>query len=135
MADARKELGQAAAALAGGSAAARYEPLDQPAVNALLEQAAQLADRSGTLPHVRLAMLAQGRPLDDSVLAALASDAAAVLEWLLDRLDNDPTLADCELRSRGAGLVADHRSRKRGSTDSFPRPRRDLSLPNWSPGS
>jgi hypothetical protein len=100
IADARKELGQTAAALAGSSAVARYEPLDQPAVNALLEQAALLTDRPGTLPQVRLAMLAQGRPLDDSVLAALASDAAAVLGWLLDRLDNDPTLADCELRSR-----------------------------------
>ena len=104
MTEARKELGQAAAALAGSSAAARHEPLDQPAVNALLEQAAQLADPSGTLPPVRLAMLAQGRPLDDSVLAALASDAAAVLEWLLGRLDNDPTLADCELRSRAQAL-------------------------------
>jgi hypothetical protein len=104
MAEARKELGYAAAALAGDSVAARYEPLDQPAVNALLEQAAQLADRPGTLPHVRLAMLAQGRPLGDSLLATLTSDAAAVLEWLLDRLDNDPALADCELRSRAQAL-------------------------------
>jgi hypothetical protein len=101
---ARKELGQAAAALADGSAVARYEPLDQPAVNALLEQAAQLADRPGTLPDIRLAMLAQGRPLNDKVLAALTSDAAAVLEWLLGRLDNDPALADCELRSRAQAL-------------------------------
>ena len=45
-----------------------------------------------------MAMLAQGRPLDDKVLAGLTSDAAAVLEWLLDRLDNDPALADCQLR-------------------------------------
>jgi hypothetical protein len=104
IAEARKELGQAAAALAGDSAVARYEPLDQPAVNALLEQAAQLADRPETLPRVRLAMLAQGRPLDTSLLAALTSDSAAVLEWLLNRLDNDPTLADCELRSRAQAL-------------------------------
>ena len=60
--------------------------------------------RPATLPRVLLAMLAQGRPLDDSVLAALTSDAAVVLEWLLDRLDNDPTLADCELRSQAQAL-------------------------------
>jgi hypothetical protein len=104
IADARKELGQAAATLEGGSAAAGYEPPDQLAVSALLEQAAQLADRPGMLPPVRLAMLAQGRPLDDAVLAALTSDAAVVLQWLLDHLDNDPTLADCELRSLAQAL-------------------------------
>jgi hypothetical protein len=73
-------------------------------VNALLEQAAQLADRPGTLPQIQIAMLAQGRPLNDSVLAALALDAATVLEWLLGRLDNDPALADCGLRSRAQAL-------------------------------
>jgi hypothetical protein len=104
IAKARKELGQAAAALADGAAVAGYDPLDQPAVNALLEQAAQLADSPLTLPRVWLAMIAQGRPFNDSVLAAITSDAAAVLEWLLDRLDNDPTLADCELRSRAQAL-------------------------------
>jgi hypothetical protein len=104
IADARNDLRQAAEALTRGAAAARCDPLDQPAVNALLEQAAQLADPYVTLPRVRLAMLAQGRPFDDAVLAALTSHAAAVLEWLLDRLDNDPTLADCELRSRAKAL-------------------------------
>jgi hypothetical protein len=125
IADARKELGQATAALDGGSAAAGYEPPDQSAVNALLEQAAQLADRPGTLPPVRLAMLAQGRPLADAVLAALTSDAAVVLQWLLDRLDNDPTLADCELRSLAqalsltAGAESEtHRIRSLGRTGS-----------------
>ena len=38
------------------------------------------------------------------MLAALTSNAAVVLQWLLDRLDNDPTLADCELRSRAQAL-------------------------------
>lgn len=101
---ARNELGQAANVLAGAPAAAGYDHWDQLAVNALLEQAAKLADRSATLPRVLLAMLAQGRPLDDSVLAALASQAGVVLEWLLDRLDNDPTLAHCELRTRALAL-------------------------------
>jgi hypothetical protein len=102
--DARSELGQAAKALADGPAAAGYGPLDQLAVQALLEQAAQLADPSATLPRVLLAMLAQGRPLDDSVLAAVNTDAAVLLEWLLDRLDNDPAVADCELRSQAQAL-------------------------------
>jgi hypothetical protein len=100
IAKARSELRAAAEALTSGRAAARYDPLDRPAVDALLRQA---ADPSG-LPEVRLAMLVQGRPLDDSVLAGLDSDAAVVLEWLLDRLDNDPMLADCELRSRAQAL-------------------------------
>lgn len=104
MADARQELGQAVGALARLRAPAGYDPPDQPAVNALLEQAAQLADRPETLPPVRLAMLAQGRPLDDAVLAAITSDAAVVLQWLLDRLDNNPTLADGELRTRARAL-------------------------------
>ena len=102
--DARVELGRAAAALASDSAVGRHEPLDQPVVNALLEQAAQLANPSVTLSYVQLAMLAQGLPLNDSVLAALTTDATAVLEWILDRLDNDPKLADCELRSRAKAL-------------------------------
>ena len=104
IADARGELGQAAKALVGAPAAAGYGPLDQLAVKALLEQATQLADPAVTLPHVLLAMLAQGRPLDDSVLAAVNTDAAVVLEWLLDRLDNDPALADCELRVQAQAL-------------------------------
>jgi hypothetical protein len=104
IADARNELGQAAKALAGTPAAAGYDPPDQLAVDTLLEQAAQLADSPGTLPRVWLAMLAQGRPLGDSVLAALTSDTTALLQWLLDRLDNDPTLADCELRSQAQAL-------------------------------
>ena len=94
--DARAGLRDAAAALAG--TAAGYDPLDRPAADALLAQAAQLADRPATLPGLQMAMLAQGRPLDDKVLAGLTSDAAAVLEWLLDRLENDPALADCQLR-------------------------------------
>jgi hypothetical protein len=102
--DARGELSQAAKALADGPAAAGYGPLDQLAVKALLEQATQLADPSATLPRVLLAMLAQGRALDDSVLAAVNTDAAVLLEWLLDRLDNDPALADCELRSQAQAL-------------------------------
>jgi hypothetical protein len=96
--DARSELRDAAVALTRAGAAARYGPLDRPAVHALLEQATRLAEPSG-LPHLELSMLAQGRPLDDAVLAALTSDAGALQEWLLDRLDNDPTLADCDLRS------------------------------------
>ena len=104
IADARSELGQAAKALADGPAAAGYGPLGQLAVKALLEQAAQLADPSAALPRVLLGMLAQGWPLDDSVLAAVSTDAAVVLEWLLDRLDNDPALADCKLRSQAQAL-------------------------------
>lgn len=102
--DARNELGQAAKVLAEAPAAAGYDPPDQLAVDTLLEQAAQLADSPGTLPRVWLAMLAQGRPLNDSVLAALTSDTTTLLQWLLDRLDNDPTLADCELRSQAQAL-------------------------------
>jgi hypothetical protein len=98
MSNARSELRDAAAALSGTGAAASYDPLDRPAVEALLSQAAQLADPATALPEVQLAMLAQGRPLGEPVLADLASDAAAVQEWLLTRLDSDPTLADCELR-------------------------------------
>jgi len=98
MPNARSELRDAAAALSAAGAAARYDPLDRPAVDALLSQAAQLADPAAALSGLQLAMLAQGRPLDESVLAGLASDAAAVREWLLTRLDSDPRLADCELR-------------------------------------
>jgi hypothetical protein len=97
---ARSELRAAAEALTSGAAGAGYDPLDRPTVDALLHQA---ADLSG-LSDVRLAMLAQGRPLDDEVLADLNSDAAAALQWLLDRLDNDPMLADCELRSQAQAL-------------------------------
>ena len=111
MPDARAELRDAAAALAGDGAAG-YDPLDRPAVDALLAQAAQLADRPAALPDLQLAMLAQGRPLDDSVLAGLTSDAAAVLEWLLDRLDNDPALADCELRCQVQAVSRDHGSQR-----------------------
>ena len=124
IADARSELGQAAKALADGPAAAGYGPLDQLAVKALLEQAAQLADPSATMPRVLLAMLAQGRPLDDSVLAAVNTDAAVLLEWLLDRLDNDPALADCELRCRGAGTVLGHCGQERHPGDPISGPRR-----------
>jgi hypothetical protein len=98
--DARSELRDAAAALVGGDAAAAHDPVDRPAVDALLSQAARLADPSSTLPDTELAMLAQGRPLDDSLLGGLTSDAAAVHRWLLARLDSDPALADCELRLR-----------------------------------
>jgi len=98
MPNARSELRDAATALAGRAAAAGYDALDRPAVDALLNQAAQLADPSSAPPDPQLAMLAQGRPLDDSVLAGVSSDAVAVREWLLTRLDSDPTLADCELR-------------------------------------
>jgi hypothetical protein len=97
---ARSELRAAAEALTSGAAATRYDPPDRPAVDALLRQAAGLSG----LPGLRLAMLTQGRPVDDSVLADLNSDAAVVLEWLLNRLDNDPMLADCELRSRAQAL-------------------------------
>lgn len=100
MPNARSELRDAATALAGRVAAAGYGALDRPAVDALLSQAVQLADPSAALPGPQLAMLAQGRPLDDSVLAGLSSDAAVVKEWLLSHLDSDPTLADCELRSQ-----------------------------------
>jgi hypothetical protein len=101
---ARRALRDAAAALADGPVMARYAPRDQPAVSALLEQAVQLADPSESLSRVRLAMLAQGRAVNEPMLAALTSDAAGVLEWLLNRLDNDPALADCELRSRAQAL-------------------------------
>ena len=80
-------------------------------------------------------MLAQGRPLNDSVLAALTSDAAAVQEWLLDRLDNDPALADCELRSRAQAVSLTTASQKRDLDGSAPWAAPDLSLPNCSPGS
>jgi hypothetical protein len=96
---ARSELRDAAGALAGGDAAAAYDPADRPGVEALLSQAARLADPSAPPSDVELAMLAQGEPLDDSLLGGLTSDAAVVQEWLLARLDSDPLLADCELRS------------------------------------
>ena len=104
LAEARAELRDAAAALAARVDAARYDPLDRPAVDALLGQAQELAGPSVTLSRVRLAMLAQGQPLDDEVLAGLTSDAATLREWLLDRLDNDPALADCQLRSQARAL-------------------------------
>ena len=99
---ARTALGATAAALTAltDSAAATWDdPLDRAAAGALLEQATQLAAPAGTQSVVQLAMLAQGRPLDDSVLAVLTSEAAALQEWLLARLDSDPALSDCELRS------------------------------------
>ena len=97
--DVRSGLQTAAAALVTAQAADQYGALDRPAVTALLDQAAQLADPPATLPPLQLAMLAQGRPLDDSVLADLAADATALQGWLLTCLDSDPMLADCELRS------------------------------------
>jgi len=105
--DVRSGLQGAAAALVAAEAANQYDPLEGPAVSALLAQAAQLADPSAaTLPPLQLAMLAQGRPLDDSVLADLAADAAALQGWLLARLDSDPMLADCELRSLAQAVSA-----------------------------
>ena len=71
--EARNELRDAAAALTGSVAATWDDPLDRAAVGALLAQAAQLADRAAARPVPQLAMLAQGRPLDDSVLAVLTS--------------------------------------------------------------
>jgi hypothetical protein len=99
MSAAHAELRDAAAALAGEDATAAHDPIDRPAVDALLGQAARLADPSTPLSDLELAMLAQGRPLNEPVLGRLISDAAAVQEWLLARLDSDPALADCELRS------------------------------------
>jgi hypothetical protein len=81
------------------------DPLDRVAVGALLAQAAQLAKPAGTQPEaVQLAMLAQGRPLDEAVLGILSSDAAAVMEWLLARLDTNPVRTDCELGSLVAAV-------------------------------
>ena len=38
------------------------------------------------------------------MLESLRSDAATLHEWLLDRLDNDPGLADCQLRSQARAV-------------------------------
>ena len=69
-------------------------------MDALLDQAARLPGPGPGLPRLQLAMLAQGAPLNQAVLEAVRSDAAAVQEWLLDHLDNNPDLADCQLRSQ-----------------------------------
>ena len=98
--EARAELGAAAAALAAGAATAGNDPADRSAVDALLDQAARLPGQGPGLPRLQLAMLAQGLPLNQSVLEAVGSDAAALQEWLLDHLDNNPDLADCQLRSQ-----------------------------------
>ena len=122
MPDARSELRDAAAALAG---ARRRPGTIRWTARRWTRCSARRRNwpiRPATLPDVQLAMLAQGRPLDDSVLAGLTSDAAAVLEWLLDRLDSDPTLADCELRCAGAGRVGDRGNQQEASADPFPGP-------------
>jgi hypothetical protein len=96
---ARSELRDAAEALAGGDAAATFDPAGRPEVEALLSQAARLADPSAGVSDVELAMLHQGQPVDESFLGGLSFDAAVVQEWLLARLDSAPLLADCELRA------------------------------------
>jgi hypothetical protein len=96
---ARAALGDMAAALRDSVTATWDDPFDRAAVHALLEQAAKLATAT-TQPRVKLAMLAEGRPLDDSLLAVLTSDATALAEWLRARVDSDPALTDCELRSQ-----------------------------------
>jgi hypothetical protein len=100
---ARTALGDAAAALTGHVQAAWEDPLDQAAVGALMDQAAKLADSTRTQPDaMQLAMLAQGRPLAESVLAVLS--VGKIREWLLTRLDTDPPRSDCELRSLVAAV-------------------------------
>jgi hypothetical protein len=105
------ELPQARHAIRGIAAALREtveatwdDPLDRAAVGALLDQATLLADSGVAQPASQLAMLAQGRPLDDSVLSLLRWGATALQEWLLARVDSDLSLADCELRSKLAAL-------------------------------
>jgi hypothetical protein len=103
--EARAAVGDIAAALGKNIEAAWDDPLDRAAVGALLDQAAQLADSGATrLAAPQLGMLAQGRPLDDSVLSLLRSGSAALRDWLLARVDSDLALADCELRSNLAAL-------------------------------
>ena len=97
----RAELGAAATALADGAARAEHDPDDRlgPGCAARPGDAAGRAGPPGCLvsswrcsPRVV--------PLNGSVLESLRSDAATLQEWLLDRLDNDPGLADCQLRSQ-----------------------------------
>jgi hypothetical protein len=101
---ARAVVGDVARALRESAETAWDDPLDRAAAGALLEQARQLADTNASQPPPRLAMLAQGRPVDDSVLSVLRSSTVSLLEWLLARVASDTALGDCELRTKLAAI-------------------------------
>ena len=102
--EARAELGAAATALAAGAATAGHDPVDRPAVDALLDQAARLAGQAAGLPRLQLAMLAQGRPLNGRCWKPSDPMPLRCRSGSLDRLDNDPALADCQLRSQARAV-------------------------------
>ena len=94
------ELLSAATVLAGAPEGTWPERLDRRAADALVAQALQLADPGARhLDPVEARMLAQKAPFDRNVWSVLADDATALRDWLLGRLDNDPLLTDCELRT------------------------------------
>jgi hypothetical protein len=98
--DAQKELASATTSLVNAPDDTWPDPLDRQAAQALLAQAQQLADpRADQLNLIEARMLAQRAPFDREVWSVLLSGAAELRDWLLCRLDDDPLLTDCELRS------------------------------------
>ena len=133
MAEARKELGQAAAALAGSSAVARYEPLDRPAVDALLEQAAQLADPPARCPDSSWPCWPRAgrwttRCWPPSLPMPPRCWSGSLTAWTT--IPPSPT-ASCARARRPCRWRRQPKARLNGSV---PWAAPDLSLPNCSPG-
>jgi hypothetical protein len=79
--------------------------LDREVARALIGQAARVAGPTREpLAPVEARVLAQGQAFGSAVWDVLLDDEAALKEWLLDRLDQTPSLSDCELRTLVAAI-------------------------------
>ena len=102
---ARAQLTTAAPVLASPPEGTWPDPLDRQAVQALLAQAEQLADaEADRLDPIEARMLAQRAPFDREVWSVLTDGAAELRDWLLSRLDESPSVTDCELRAAAETL-------------------------------
>lgn len=104
--DAREAVADAAARLRDVVESTWAERIDREIVTATLDQATRVgAGETADLERAELVMLAQGLPWSGAAQAAAADGAAALKEWLLDRLDAADWLTDCELREIVQGIT------------------------------
>ncbi|MEV6875376.1 hypothetical protein [Amycolatopsis sp. NPDC051128] len=96
---ARRELGTACERLAGTDPEKMWpEPAHRSiAVAVVAEARARVVEQDHTAP-LELRLLAQGTPIGNVLQVEFRSDLAGIREWLLDRLDRVPGIADCSLR-------------------------------------
>jgi hypothetical protein len=96
---ARATLARAAERLAGTVDRVWADRLDRQVAGTLLAQTRRLAEpEEAPLTPLEARMLVSGLPLGTGVARVLLQDEAALKEWLLDRLDQSPSLTDCTLR-------------------------------------